>query len=78
MYEVVRDPECSVRLLGTVPRASVIVTLASAGIVKSIGSDQTSLPCAIVTDALPAKDSALSVVVSMLLSTAGAALQSAT
>ena len=52
-----------------------MVTLPSGATVKVTGSDQTSLPCAIVTDAVPEKASALSVVVSMVLSTRGAALQ---
>ncbi len=49
----------------------------SAGRSKSMGSDQTSLPCAMVTEAEPEKASALSVVVSMVLSTRPAALHKA-
>src|SRR5262249_10924220 len=45
---------------------------------KSIGSDQTSWPWAMVTDAAPENASGLSVAVSMVLSTAGAALHNAT
>src|SRR6185312_5649474 len=76
-YDVVRDPECWVSVLGTLPSARVMVTLPSAGSAKSIGSDQTSLPAAIVTVSIPENIRALSVAVSMVLSTSGVALHSA-
>src|SRR5262245_25769068 len=77
-YDVVLDPECPVTLVGTLlPKAVVMEMLACGASVKVIGSDQTSWPCAMVTDAAPEKASALSVAVSIVLSTAVAALQSA-
>src|SRR5262249_44103300 len=76
-YEVVLDPECPTTLLGTLPKAVVMVMLPWFATVKSIGSDQTSCPAAIVTEATPEKARALSVEVSMVLSTAGDARQSA-
>src|SRR5215831_4322551 len=76
-YDVVRAPECPTTELGTVPKAVVMVMLPWFGTVKAIGSDQTSLFAAIVTDAVPEKASALSVDASIVLSTAGEALQSA-
>ena len=77
MKESVLEPECPVTWLGTVPKAVVMVTLPSGGTVKVTGSDQTSLPCAMVTVAVPEKARAVSVDVSMVLSTRGVALQSA-
>ena len=53
------------------------VTSESGASVKLIGSDRRAWPCAIVTDALPEKARARSVVVSMVLLT-GFALQTAT
>ena len=74
---MVREPECAVRLPGTLPKAAVMVRLPEAGRAKSIGSDQISLSCVMVTDAIAENASALSVAVSMVLSTEGVALQSA-
>ena len=76
-YEVVRDPGWPVTLLGTLPNAMVIARLLSAASVKSTGSDQTAAPVAIVVAAVPENDSALSVLVSMVLLT-GVAGQTAT
>src|SRR3954470_2286972 len=77
MNELVLEPEWPVTWLGTVPNAVVIVTLPSGGTAKETGSDQTSLPWAMVTVSVPEKARALSVVVSMVLSTRGVALHSA-
>ena len=74
---MVLEPAWAVRLLGTLPNAVVMEMLPTDGTGKSIGSDQISLPCAMVTVAVPEKARALSVVVSMVLSTAGVALHSA-
>src|SRR5689334_12657107 len=77
-YDVVREPACAVRLLGTLPSAIVIVTFESGASAKSSGSDHTSMPCGMVTDAFPEKASALSVAVSIVLSASPVALQIAT
>src|SRR4051794_10850733 len=77
-YEVVREPAWPVRLAGTLPKAVVIETLEPAAAVKATGSDHSSAPCAMVTDAAPRKVRATLVAGSMVLSTAGVALHSAT
>ncbi len=67
-------------MLGTLPSAIVMVTLPWLGTEKAIGSDQTSLPAAMVTEAAPENIRALSVEVSMVLFTSapGAAAHIAT
>src|SRR3954471_8755311 len=74
---VVRDPGCPVTLLGVVPNATVTDRLLSAARLKSSASDQTAWFWGIVTDGIPENASALSVAVSMVLST-GLALHTAT
>src|SRR5438270_11905773 len=76
-YEVVRDPGWPVTLVGTLPNAVVIARLLSAASGKSTGSDQTAAPVAIVVVAVPENDSAVSLLVSMVLLT-GIAGQTAT
>src|SRR4029078_6688220 len=70
-------PGWPVTLLGVLPNATVTDRLLTGASVKVSGSDQRAWPCAMVTDALPEKTSALSVVVSIVLLT-GFALHTAT
>src|SRR5689334_12982144 len=76
-YDVVREPGWPVTLLGVLPNATVTARLVIGASAKVSASDQTAWPCAIVTDARPAKTRARSVAVSMVLFT-GLALHTAT
>src|SRR5207237_10418745 len=70
-YDVSREPGCPVIpcavLGGAVPKAIVMATVESGASEKENGSDIALAPAAIGTDALPPKDTAVSVVVSVVL-----------
>src|SRR5262249_30703881 len=70
-YEVVRDPGWPVTLAGTLPNAVVIARLLSGARGKSIGSDHTAMPAAIVADGVPEKASALVLGVAVVLVAGG-------